>query len=64
LGVVGIPIDHALVTPGLRVIDRESGFTNIDSDHQWIRTSVDGGTKADRNRPDSRDDTDKSSRSL
>jgi len=63
LGVVGIPIDHALVTPGLRVIDRESGFTNIDSDHQWIRMSVDGGTKADRNRLDSRDDTDKSSRS-
>jgi endonuclease/exonuclease/phosphatase (EEP) superfamily protein YafD len=63
LGVAGIPIDHALVTPGLRVIDRESGFTNIDSDHQWIRTSVDGATKADRNRLDSRDDTDKSSRS-
>ena len=63
LGVVGIPIDHALVTPGLAVIDRESGFPTIDSDHQWIRATLDGGTKADRSRRDSRDDTGKSSKS-
>ena len=41
LGVVGIPIDHAIVSPGLKVIDRESGFSTIDSDHQWIRTTID-----------------------
>jgi endonuclease/exonuclease/phosphatase (EEP) superfamily protein YafD len=61
LGVVGIPIDHALVSPSLRVIDRESGFPTIDSDHQWIRTTLDGA-RADRNPRESRGDTGKSAK--
>ena len=42
LGIVGIPIDHALVSPGLKIIDRQCGFPTLDSDHQWIRMTIDG----------------------
>lgn len=60
LGVIGIPIDHALVSQGLKIIDRECGFPSTDSDHQWIRTTV-VGSKADRTLPESRDGNGKSS---
>ena len=40
LGIVGIPIDHALVTPGLRVTDRKVGFPSVASDHQWIDVTI------------------------
>lgn len=42
LGIVGIPIDHALVSPGLKILDRHCGFPTLDSDHQWIRMTIDG----------------------
>ena len=47
LGVVGIPIDHALVSAGLKILDRQCGFPTIDSDHQWILARVDA-SKGDR----------------
>lgn len=62
LGIVGIPIDHALVSPGLGIIDRECGFPTVDSDHQWIRMSLDT-SKVDRSRRGSQDGIGKSSKS-
>jgi endonuclease/exonuclease/phosphatase (EEP) superfamily protein YafD len=40
LGIVGIPIDHALVSSNWRVIDRDVGFPSLGSDHQWISVTV------------------------
>lgn len=61
LGIVGIPIDHALVSSGLQIIDRQCGFPTIDSDHQWIRLSIDG-TRVGRSPQESRDGNGISSR--
>jgi endonuclease/exonuclease/phosphatase (EEP) superfamily protein YafD len=61
LGIAGIPIDHALVSPGLQIIDRECGFPTIDSDHQWIRTTVET-SKVDRNPRESEGDNDRSAK--
>jgi endonuclease/exonuclease/phosphatase (EEP) superfamily protein YafD len=63
LGIVGIPIDHGLVSRGLKIIDRECGFPTIDSDHQWIRMTIDG-TKVDRSPQVSLDGNGKSSKDL
>ena len=67
LGIFGIPIDHILVSSGIRVIDRECGFPTVDSDHQWIRATLDGatvdGAKVDRSRQESLDGSGKSSKS-
>lgn len=62
LGIFGIPIDHVLVSSGLKVIDRECGFPTTLSDHQWIRTTLDGAT-GDRTLQESLDDSGKSSKS-
>jgi endonuclease/exonuclease/phosphatase (EEP) superfamily protein YafD len=44
-GIFGIPIDHALVSPTLRVTDRAAGFPSVDSDHGWIRVTVTDASK-------------------
>lgn len=61
LGIAGIPIDHALVSQGLKIIDRECGFPTIDADHQWIRTTVET-SKGDRNPRESEGDNDRSAK--
>lgn len=40
LGGFGIPIDHALVSPELEVLDRKVGWPSRDSDHGWISVTV------------------------
>jgi endonuclease/exonuclease/phosphatase (EEP) superfamily protein YafD len=40
LGFFGIPIDHALVSPELEVVDRRVGWPSSDSDHGWIAVTV------------------------
>lgn len=40
LGFFGIPIDHAMVSPELEVVDRRVGWPSRDSDHGWIAVTV------------------------
>lgn len=40
LGGFGIPIDHAMVSPELEVLDRRVGWPSRDSDHGWIAVTV------------------------
>lgn len=49
-GIIGIPIDHALVSSNWRVIDRDVGFPSLGSDHQWISLTVENA--ADENAAD------------
>jgi endonuclease/exonuclease/phosphatase (EEP) superfamily protein YafD len=40
LGILGIPIDHALLSSRWNVIDRQVGFPSLASDHQWLKLEL------------------------
>lgn len=40
LGILGIPIDHALLSRRWKVLDRQVGFPSLASDHQWMKIEL------------------------